>query len=503
VVINSRLVFFLLSYAEKLIMNVNLKGMKNLLKQLFIFSLFIFFSAEKMEAQFSISGEFRPRLEYRDGYQKIGDSTMKPYTDILGRTRISFDYKSEKIASCFSLQHAFVFGENNFSADTITKNTVNIFEGWFRYNFTKSFAFRVGRVVLSYDDQRVLGSSSWRQWGQTHDAVTLFWEVAGINYKGDFGFAINNMSPATSYLSSYNMKNYKYMGYLWEQKKFFNDKLKVSLMAIVDVNQKNSTYSTKTTLETLYVVNGQDTIGTTVIKNTSKVYEYYPEVLYARATVGANVWYTWKNLMVNASGFLQAGHYKDGRKLSAWMYSVNAAYQFVRFFKFQLGFDHLSGNNLSDTSEYKTTVHGFSTLWGTNHTFYGYMDMYATYLGQDALEEGLNDLWARATFSFSEKTSIEATYRWFTMPNGYLPFTPTKKIPLPYQAVNKNLGSEVDLMFLYKILPNMELNAAYCLYFKTPTREILDNIANGTGRLGQYGYLMITYKPNFFTSEKK
>ena len=127
------------------------------------------------------------------------------------------------------------------------------------------------------------------------------------------------------------------------------------------------------------------------------------------------------------------------------------------------------------------------------------MDLYQTYLGQDALHNGLNDLYGRATVKFSEKTSLEATYRWFSLPYSYLP----SKTIIHYQSVSTNLGSEIDLMFLYKPIPNLELNAAYCLYMPTNTKEILDGLKAGTGRPGQYAYLMITYKPNFFSSEKK
>jgi hypothetical protein len=78
-----------------------------------------------------------------------------------------------------------------------------------------------------------------------------------------------------------------------------------------------------------------------------------------------------------------------------------------------------------------------------------------------------------------------------------------KTTDLPYQSVKTDLGSEIDVMFLYKPFPSLELNAAYCLYMQTHTKEIMDGLKPGTGRLGQYAYLMITYKPNFFTSEKK
>ncbi len=475
------------------------------MRKTFLFTLLLavmvlFFAGSSLQAQFTISGEFRPRAEYRNGYLQPGDSSMHGYPVILGRSRISFDYANEKISTRFSLQHAFVFGENNFSSDTIAKNTVNIFEGWFKYSFNKAFSVRIGRMVLNYDDQRVLGASNWKQWGSTHDVVVTSWVTPGINYKGDFGFAVNNMAPASTYLSSYNLKNYKYMAYLWQQKKFLNDALSVSLTLILDAQQKPSITSSKTTSQILEIVNAEDSIiGTTVIKTTTKVTENYPNTLYARATVGGLATYTWKNLTLSASAYYQGGHYKDGRKLSALFAGGYASYQILKPLRILVGFEHLSGNNLSDTITYKEKVKGFSTLWGTNHGFYGYMDTYSSYLGKDALQYGLNDLYFRGTVTFSAKTSLEATYRMFSMPYGYLPASGST----PYQVVDKNLGSEADLMFLYKPLPNLELNAAYCLYFKSETRERLDGLKPGTGKIAQYAYLMITYKPNFFSSEKK
>lgn len=455
-------------------------------------------------AQFIISGEFRPRAEYRDGYLKLGDSSMAGYATILGRSRLIFDYNSEKIQTRFSVQHTFVFGENPYSSDTITKNTVNIFEGWFRYNFTKNFAVRIGRMGLTYDDMRIFGLSNWKQWGATHDLVNLEWKAPEANYVGDYGFAINNTAPASSYLGDYTLKNYKYMSYLYNQKKFFKDKLTVSLLGVMDAYQRYKTTAQPKKTDTTWVMNNNDTVGsfTTIVPATTIV-ETNKLLIYARGTVGATVAFNWNNLNVFANGYYQTGHYKDGRKLSAHFLGGWVSYRVIKPLTLMVGYEQLSGNNASDTTVLKNNVHGFATLFGTNHSFYGYMDMYQTYLGQDALHNGLNDLYGRATVKFSEKTSLEATYRWFSLPYGYLPYKVTKKPDLPYQSVKTDLGSEVDLMFLYKPIPNLELNAAYCLYLKTNTREILDGLKTGKGRLAQYAYLMITYKPNFFSSEKK
>jgi hypothetical protein len=131
------------------------------------------------------------------------------------------------------------------------------------------------------------------------------------------------------------------------------------------------------------------------------------------------------------------------------------------------------------------------------------MDLF-TIVVRDNLGAGLNDLYGRATISLNDKMSIEATYRWFSIPHKYLYVANPKKGKLPYQEVDtKSLGSEIDLMYVYKPIPNLELNAAYCFFLPTETMELASSLKPGTSKWAQYAYIMITYKPNFFSSEKK
>ena len=58
-------------------------------------------------------------------------------------------------------------------------------------------------------------------------------------------------------------------------------------------------------------------------------------------------------------------------------------------------------------------------------------------------------------------------------------------------------------MYVYKVLPTLDLNLAYCFFLQTKTMELQRGLAAGTSKFAQYAYVMITYKPNFFTSEKK
>ena len=470
--------------------------MQKLHKQIILVAVFLLISGSSI-AQFSVSGEFRPRAEYRDGYTKLRDSTQTGYFDILGRTRLIFDYKSEKFTTRFSLQHAYVFGENNFlNSDTIRNNTVNIFEAWFKYDFMDNFSIRIGRTALSYDDQRLIGYNNWRPQGSAHDIVGFQWGVPKRSYQGDFSFAVNNAAPAGAFLSNYSLKNYKYMTYLWNQMSFFRNMLKVSLMGVVDAYQLPAQYQKVTSTQILWVINGNDTVGHTTLTTTSQVPITDPNQIYARYTVGGNAWFNWKNLSIWAGGYYQGGHIQDGREVAATMWGVNAYYQIVKPFRLGAGYERLSGtnNDPNRAADVAKKVNSFNTLYGTAHQLYGYMDMFNSMLSTVPNYPGLNQLYARGTVNFSKVTSLEATWRYFSFNNEYLPDMKTK--------IGKNLGSELDLMFLYKPVPNVELNAAYCYFFPTSSMEKLNGLKSSVSG-SQYVYLQITYKPKFFSTEKK
>ena len=480
--------------------------MKTLKRLLVAAILWVMFAPVPLLAQFSISGEFRPRFEYRDGYLKLRDSSQTPYPAILGRTRLIFDYSGNGFTAKFSVQHAYTYGENNYGSDTITRNTLNIHEGWFRYEFSKGFAFKIGRMELVYDDGRLLGNSNWSPRATYHDAAILQWKAASAGYRGDFGFAINNTAPPGAYLSSYPLRNYKYMAYLYEQKTLFGEKLTLSMLAFLDVLQKPSSTASKTTTsnDTLYVVNpAQDTIGMTVlpVTTTTKTTTSYPDQLYGRFTIGGTAGYAAGNLKLFGAGYYQTGHFSNGKKISAWFAGGYASYKVLKPLTLLAGYEYVSGNDYSDTQGNKTRSTSFSTLYPNAHGFYGYMDMFGTQV-TNGNSAGLTDLYARATVAVTKKANLEATWRMFGLARGYLPVTPAKPGDPTYIAVGKNLGSEIDMMAVYKPVAGFEINAAYCFFLPTSSMERLNGLQPGTSEWAQYAYVMLTWKPVFFTTAK-
>ena len=183
------------------------------------------------------------------------------------------------------------------------------------------------------------------------------------------------------------------------------------------------------------------------------------------------------------------------------MVGVYGSYQVVKPLNLLVGYDYLSGNDYSDVNGLRTKTTSFSTLYGTNHGFYGYMDLFTSQLsvGNNA---GLTDLYLKANLKFSEKVSLEGTFRNFGLAKGYI----TNSIALPpgavYTEVSKGLGSEVDMMLLFKPVKSLEINGAYCFYMPTSTMESISGLKTGTSEWAQYAYIMLTFKPTFFSTEK-
>ena len=147
----------------------------------------------------------------------------------------------------------------------------------------------------------------------------------------------------------------------------------------------------------------------------------------------------------------------------------------------------------------KTKLTGFSTLYGTAHSKYGYMDMFSAHV-TTGTNAGLTNLYAQANVKITEKTRFEATWRWFRLAKGYLN---KKDGALPYTEVDKNLGHEIDLMVVYSPVKNLELNAAYCFFLPTESMNLLNGLKAGTSDFAQYAYVMLTWKPTFFNSENQ
>ena len=125
------------------------------------------------KAQFSIDGELRPRTEYRHGFGTLIAKDAEPGFGISTRARLNFGYKADAYEIFMSMQDVMVWGENRQILPKDLNNSFAIFQAWAKIKLGENISTKLGRQVLSYDDQRIMGGLDWAQQGRNHDAVLL------------------------------------------------------------------------------------------------------------------------------------------------------------------------------------------------------------------------------------------------------------------------------------------------------------------------------------------
>src|SRR5215831_5009303 len=114
--------------------------------------------------EFNADLQFRPRYEYRNGYKAPLKFGEMPTSFISQRSRLIMGFKQEKLTTKLSLQNVRTWGDVSTTA-IADKNGVALFEAWAQYDFNNRWSTRIGRQVISYDNQRIMGEIDWLQQG--------------------------------------------------------------------------------------------------------------------------------------------------------------------------------------------------------------------------------------------------------------------------------------------------------------------------------------------------
>ncbi len=418
-------------------------------------------------AQMTLSGEIRPRFEYRHGYSAPADTLQKSAQFIQQRTRLNFGYAAEKYKVGVTLQDVRVWG-NQSQMNTYDVNTFGLHEGWAEYFFNKKISMRLGRQEISYDDQRMMGAVDWKQEGRAHDAFIM--KFTDSTFSAHMGFAYNQNGVALS-STNYSIANsYKQMQYLWLNKHI--NAFNISVLAL-NVGQQ----SPVTSKSSRYLT----TIGTRV--------EYKTNPFFA----GLNFYY-------QAGDDVTLNSTNQPKKISALLGGIDVAYTIKEKFTIGLGYEYISGQSQTDTATaYKNINHSFNPVFGTNHKFNGYMDYY--YAGNQFSNVGLQDIILRLKYK-AEKWNCAFDIHQFLTAAEVLD---TKNLVKTgkYAAMTSNLGTELDLTFSYMLTGAVGITAGYSHYLTSETLGIVKNVKtwNGDGRTDQtsnWCYIMISFKPVFF-----
>ena len=147
------------------------------------------------QAQFTLSGEFRPRSEYfgaggpgTDGGVGRGEAPGgttaiagdEGYLSTSVRAAINAMYKSESYDLYIGFQEVFLFGDRTQIQKSGNGN-FRVQEAWADIKLGEFSSVKLGRQQLSYDDQRILGGLGWAQQARTHDAAVFKYKKDGYS----------------------------------------------------------------------------------------------------------------------------------------------------------------------------------------------------------------------------------------------------------------------------------------------------------------------------------
>ena len=402
------------------------------------------------QAQFTLDGEFRPRTEYRNGFGSLIADNADAGFGISTRARLNTGYKTEAYKFYLSMQDVMVWGENRQILPYDQNNSFAIFQAWAEINFGSGWSTKLGRQVLSYDDQRILGGLDWAQQGRNHDAALIKYKKdkfildVALAFNQDYSNPTGFVSAGTAYNTtgffSYKTMQYAYLKQSWES-------FSGSLLLMNNGFQEFDTNSDADGVSNL------QTLGT--------------HLNYKKGSFG-----------VALNAFIQTGK-RQGEVDVKGAHLLGLDFTFKASPKVGLGagIEIISGN---DGGAGETGA--FFPLYGTNHKFNGFMDYF--YVGNHANSIGLVDIHVSANFKLSETSSLMVKA---------LNFSGEQDLPSGENA----LGTEIDIVFKKKF-KGYALVAGYSQMFSSDGMYELKGITEDAAASGQnWAWAMLVIKPKF------
>ncbi|MCB9223140.1 MAG: alginate export family protein [Crocinitomicaceae bacterium] len=423
-------------------------------------------------SQFKITGEVRPRMEYRHGFKALPNSAAKHAIFVDQRTRLNFDYTKNKIAFRVSLQDVRVWGNQSQLVGNEDFGT-SIHEAWGRIQLKDSLYLKFGRQELVYDDHRILGNVGWAQQARSHDAVFLQWEKK--KFKLHFGGAYNQNAAGLVGTDYTVNKSYKSMQMGWANFKF-NEDMNLSVLALSVGQQVNYTN----------------------IQGNPDYQDNYT------LTAGTRFVFKKKSFGFNFNGYYQLGSTNEWpkRSVSAYNLGIDAYYKVKESMKFTLGFEMLSGNSQTDTTvAYNDVQHAFNPYFGTNHKFNGLMDYF--YVGNHIGNVGLNDIYFQFDYEH-KKFSLGLAGHAF-LSNADILDVPWLTDPAnttgEIRAMSSYMGAEIDFFGGFKIVDGASCKFGYSHMLGTESMEAIKG--GDRNEIANWGWVMVVLKPTLFEQKPK
>ena len=429
------------------------------MKKLLIFgwAIFVALSFKPAHAQFSLDGQLLQRAEFRNGFNRPILESEVPAKFIAHRARLQASYKMENISFYMSIQDIRTWG--NTPQIKATDNFLSVHEAWLETKIAENWQIKLGRQELNYDNFRFLGNLDWALQARAHDFALIKHEKNDM--KLHFGGGYNQSEQRLAGVFYDINNNYKAAQVIRYENKL--GQFNFSLLFWNDGRQ----FAVRNTAGTIISegINYRQTIGLPTIR------------------------YQTGNTTLSGFYYHQLGVDNFGRNVNAFDLSAQITQQLNidqeagKKLRMVAGFEILSGtpNNVN------TENSSFSPLYGTNHLFNGYMDLF--YVG-GAHENnvGLQDYYLKARYDFNPKFFIQADFHQFLAHADVFSQNGLFKL-------DKNLGTELDFSFGYIFNSAISLQGGYSQLFYSDTFASLQNRGD-LKDTQNWAYLMLIFRPN-------
>lgn len=390
---------------------------------------------------------------------------------LLSRNRLVIDYERKGLQTHAIVQNKYVWGMKG-------NQSLNLYEGWVKLSAPCGLFAQAGRIALSYDDERIIGTNDFAMASQSHDVARVGYE--GHGHKVHAILAYNQNSDEV-YSGSYYANGafeYKSMQTVWYHYDVPRFPLGVSLLFMnigIQAGVPNK-------------VNDQ------------------PRIEYQQM-YGGYFLFSPRYLTLEGSYYRQGGtianwktnpdtgnkEYNGSMDLDAWMASIKATVSPSDRYGFELGYEYLSGDDYVAVVKpgslgmvYHKSLKGFTPLYGSRTKFYGMMDYFYESAYINGFTPGLQNAYGGVFGTPVKGLQCKLLYHYLA-------------VSTDLEKLNRTLGHSVEFQASYRFSNDVSLNAGYTQMMGT---ETMDQLKQGTGnKRARWGWFSLVISPSVFTTK--
>ena len=387
---------------------------------------------------------------------------------LFGRTRLSVGYERKWLEAKAVIQNKAVWGmKSNMS--------LNLYEGWVKMKAKCGLFTQLGRIALSYDDERIIGTNDFAMASQSHDVALVGYEGHGHKLHGIFAFNQNgdNVYAGTYYVNG--SQHYKTMQTAWYHYDFPKFPLGASLL-FMNIGLQAGEY--------------------TVVNDKMVEDKDNPPHVEFQHMYGAYLNYHPKYLTLEGSYYRQSGQVLVSETrtipIRAWMASGKATIKPTDRYGFELGYDYLSGDDYVPVTyggTYGLPLHreegGFTPLYGSRTKFYGIMDYFYASAYVNGFTPGLQNAYVSVIGKPLPKLSGSLAYHYLA-------------VATDLYDLSSTLGHSMVINAKYTFSKDVTLSAGYTLMVGT---ETMNRLKQGSGsKQAHWGWFSLIVSPTIFST---